>query len=68
MNKEVQKLLIDYPQIKKEGLELFGTIKTLSEWLLHETSYSKGVCNGRVIDMGPKEILNEIGRIQHGIY
>ena len=68
MNKEVQQLLADHPQIKQEGLELWGTIEDLSNWLLSKTRYSKGVCGGRVIDLGPEEILNEIGRIEHGTF
>ena len=68
MNKEVQQLLADHPQIKQEGLELWGTIEKLSNWLLSKTWYSKGVCGGRVIDLGPEEILNEIGRIEHGTF
>lgn len=68
MNKEVQQLLAEHPQIKQEGLELWGTMKSLSKWLLSETMYSKGVCGGRVIDLGPEEILNEIGRIEHGVF
>jgi hypothetical protein len=68
MNKEVQQLLTNYPQIKQEGLDLWGTIEDLSNWLLSKTRYSKGVCGGRVIDMEPKEILAEIGRIEHGVF
>ncbi len=65
---EVRHFLNRHPDIEREGLELWGTIEDLSEWLLSKTRYSKGVCGGRVIDMDPKEILNEIGRIEGGVF
>ena len=64
---EVHHFLNRHPDIEQEGLELWGTIEDLSNWLLSKTRYSKGVCSGRVIDMPTSEILDEIGRIEHGV-
>ena len=55
------------PKILEMGIDTFGNKKELNEWLLSTTPYSKAN-GGRVIDMKPEEIINEIGRIEHGIY
>lgn len=65
---EVRHFLNRNPEIEKADLELWESYEDLSEWLLSKTRYSKGVYGGRVIDMNPEEILNEIGRIEHGTF
>ena len=61
---EVHQFLYLYRDIEKAGMECWGNYQDLSDWLLSKTDHSGGVCGGRVIDMEPKEILDEIGRIE----
>jgi hypothetical protein len=65
---EVRNFLNRHSEIEKAGMECWGNYEDLSEWLLSKTMYSEGVCGGRVIDMPTSEILDEIGRIEHGIF
>lgn len=65
---EVSHFLFKNPEIKEKGIDCFGDEGSLSDWLLSVTAHSKANCRGRVIDMKPEEIINEIGRIEHGIF
>jgi len=62
---EIENFLNRNPEIREKGIECFGDIGDLSDWLLSKTEHFN---NERVIDQPAKEILMEIGRIEHGVF
>jgi hypothetical protein len=65
---EVSHFLAYNQEIKKAGIECWRNEDKFHRWLLSTTMISKAVCGGRVIDMEPKQILDEIGRIEGGVF
>ena len=65
---EVRTFLNYNHEIEKAGMECWDSEDKFHRWLLSSTLYSRGVCGGRVIDMEPKQILDEIGRIEGGVF
>jgi len=65
---EVDKFLKENPEVKNRGVSLFGSVENLKKWLISETPYSKYLTGSKVMNMDVKEILQEIGRIEHGIF
>lgn len=67
----VEEFLSKNDEVKSKGIECFGDSKLLERWLLSSTIFSKGYLKnkyGRVMDMPIDVILDEIGRIEHGIF
>jgi len=65
---EVNQLLTHNPEIAQSGIRCWGAEDKFARWLLSTTTFSKELCGGRVIDMSPEQILDEIGRIEHGVF
>lgn len=72
---EVIAYLLQHPKIEQAAMELWedpdAVVKWLSGYTVHSMNWGLdklGQSSTRVMDMSEQEILDEIGRIEHGIF